>query len=348
MSAPAPARPRIDRVAVALFLVVAFGAAWLIDLPLWLSGRGLQTPGATALIAASMLAPTLGVLAVVLVLRRRKGVLRATGLRSPGGFRSWWRWGLLAYLGAPVLALAATALAAAVGVFPVDLTGFSGFSAVLRASGAAQLPLPVGTVVLLQLGQVVIVGWINVVPALAEEWGWRGWLLPALLPVGRWPAILLVGVVWGLWHAPIILLGYDYPLERGPVGLLLMVVFCVVIGSLLGWLRLRSQSVWPCAIGHGFVNAAAGVPVLFAAAGVPIDTATTGLLGWTGWVVMLVALGIAAAILRSRDARSAGEPEQAEGEQQQGQREQRGDDHVGGGAAGQARAGRGGAAGAAG
>lgn len=339
---------RVDGPAVALFLAVAFGAAWLITLPLWLSGRGLQTPGATALMATMMAAPTLGVLAVLGLRRRRAGVLLATGLRAPGGIRSWWRWGLLAFVGAPLLSFAAVALAAAVGVFPVDLTGFSGFRAVLAATGGDRIPLSIPTLVLLQLVQIPIVGWLNVIPALAEEWGWRGWLLPALLPLGRWPSILLVGVVWGLWHAPVILLGYDYPLQRGPVGLLLMIVFCVVTGCLLGWLRLRSRSVWPCAIGHGFVNASARLPVLFAAAGAPVDSATTGLLGWTGWVVMLVALGIAAVLTRPRGAGSAGEPEQAEGEHQEGQREQRGDDQVGGRAAGEARAGRGGAAGDAG
>ena len=318
---------QVDRAAVALFLVVAFAAAWLIVSPLWFSGLGLRTPGATVLMAVMMLAPTLGVLAVVLLLRRRKGVLLATGLRAPGGIRSWWRWGLLAYLGAPVLAFAAAALAAALGVFPVDLAGFSGFRAVLQAAGADRLPLPVSTLVVLQIVQIFVVGWVNV--------------LPALLPLGRWPAILLVGVVWGLWHAPVVLLGYNYPLEPAPLRLALMVVFCVVTGSLLGWLRLRSRSVWPCAIGHGFVNAAAGVPLLFAAAGSPVDTATTGLLGWTGWLVMAAALAIAAALSRGRSAR---QPEQAGDEQQQGEPEERGDDGVRGRAAGQAGAGDGGTA----
>lgn len=78
-----------------------------------------------------------------------------------------------------------------------------------------------------------------------------------------------------------------------------MVGTCVVLGSLLGWLRLRSGSVWPAAIGHGFVNAVAGLPVLFATAGVPVDNATTGLLGWTGWVVMAAALVVVAALTRA-------------------------------------------------
>lgn len=296
--------PRVDRAAVALFLVVAFAFAWLVAAPLWLSGRGLQTPGAPVLLVVMMLGPTVGTLAVVGLLRRRPGALRATGLRATGGIRSWWRWGVLAWLGPSVIALVALALAAAVGVYHVDLVGFSGFAEVLRATGADRIPLPLSTLVLLQLVQIVLLGWVNVVPALAEEWGWRGWLLPALLPLGRWPAVLLVGVLWGLWHAPVVLLGYNYPLEPAPLRLLLMTVFCVVVGSLLGWLRLRSGSVWPAAIGHGFVNAAAGMPVLFAAAGAPLDPATTGLLGWTGWVVMLVALGGVAAVTLSPTARA--------------------------------------------
>jgi membrane protease YdiL (CAAX protease family) len=62
----------------------------------------------------------------------------------------------------------------------------------------------VETLVGLQVVQVLLVGWVNVVPALAEEWGWRGWLLPALLPWGRWPAILAVGAVWGRWPVALV------------------------------------------------------------------------------------------------------------------------------------------------
>jgi len=294
-------RTRVDLPAVATFLLVTFGAAWLIALPLWTSGLGLNTPGAGVLLVAMMAAPTLGTLAVVLVLRRRPGtILRSTGLTSEGGVRSLLPWAAPAWLAPLVLVALSLLLGAAVGVFHADLTGFSAFRELLHAAGADRVPVPVPALVLIQVVQVLLVGWINVIPALGEEWGWRGWLLPALLPLGRWPAILLVGVVWGLWHAPVILVGYNYPLEPAPVALLLMVGFCVAAGSLLGWLRLRSDSVWPCAIGHGFVNAAAGLPLVLAAAGRPIDNATTGLLGWTGWLVMALTLGAATLVGRRR------------------------------------------------
>lgn len=299
--ATAPATARVDAPAVAVFLLVALGGGWLVALPLWLSGQGLATPGAFAVLLAVMLTPTLGVLAVVSPLRRHRGeVLRATGLRSAGGVRTWVWWAVAAWLAPLVLVGLSTALAAAVGVFEPDLVGLSGFREVLRSAGVGDLPIPAETLVGLQVVQVLLVGWVNVVPALAEEWGWRGWLLPALLPWGRWPAVLAVGVVWGLWHAPAVLLGYNFPLQPAPLGLLLMVVFCVVGGVLLGWLRLVSGSVWPCAIAHGFVNAAAGLPVVVAAAGRPVDTATTGLTGWTGWVVMAVVFTAVALVRRRR------------------------------------------------
>lgn len=299
-----PETARVDLAAVATFLVVAFGAAWLITLPLWLSGRGLQTPGIPFLLVGMMAAPTLGTLAVT---RLRPGTLRATGLPFR---KAWLPWAALAWLAPLVIVALSLLLGAAVGVFHADLVGFSGFRELLHAAGADGVPLPLTALVLIQIAQILIVGWINVIPALGEEWGWRGWLLPALLPWGRWPAILAVGAIWGLWHAPILLLGYNYPLQPAPARLLLMVGFCVVLGSLLGWLRLRSGSVWPCAIGHGFVNAAAGLPLVLVAAGHPIDNATTGLLGWTGWLVMALALGLVALVTRRR-ARAADSARQA-------------------------------------
>jgi CAAX protease family protein len=296
----APARtgsPRLDTRAVALFMVVAFGGAWLVALPLWLSGRGLATPGLPVYLLAMMAMPTLATL--VVSWRHRVGLAARTGLRAPGGIRSWLPWAALAWLAPLVLVALATLLSAAVGTFTADFVAFSGFREMVGPS-----PVPVTTLVLLQVVQVPVIGWLNVLPALGEEWGWRGWLLPALLPMGRWPAVLTVGVVWGLWHAPIVLLGYNYPGHAPVAAVGLMVVFCVVTGSLLGWLRLRSGSVWPCAIGHGFLNASAALPLLFVAAGTSFDNASTGLLGWPGWVVMALAFAAVAAALAAARSRA--------------------------------------------
>ncbi len=114
---------------------------------------------------------------------------------------------------------------------------------------------------------------------------WRGWLLPRLLPLGRVWAIVVSGVIWGLWHAPLLLLGYNYPMAPRWQGVLMMIGMTILVGGILGWLRLRTGTVYAAAIGHGALNAAAASYVLFANADAVIDTRQVSILGWTGWIL---------------------------------------------------------------
>ena len=50
---------------------------------------------------------------------------------------------------------------------------------------------------LIQFGSLLIAPGINAIFAFGEEWGWRGFLLPKLLPLGQWPALLLAGISVG-------------------------------------------------------------------------------------------------------------------------------------------------------
>jgi uncharacterized protein len=84
-----------------------------------------------------------------------------------------------------------------------------------------------------------------------EEFGWRGYLLPGLMPLGQNWAILLSGVIWAAWHLPLNLL---YGANRGLLGFPFFLVWTIGWGAVLGWLRLRAQSVWPAAIMHAQVN----------------------------------------------------------------------------------------------
>ena len=173
------------------------------------------------------------------------------------------------------------------GVYHADLVHFSGFQAQLDALGAGELPMPIGVLVAIQCSAVILGALINTIPALGEEIGWRGWLLPKLLPLGPVPAILVSGVIWGAWHAPLVLLGYNYPTAPGWLGVLAMIGMCTLVGGVFGWLRLRSGSVWPAALAHGSFNAAAGLSFLFSSADFPIDTTQATILGWSGWIVPL-------------------------------------------------------------
>jgi membrane protease YdiL (CAAX protease family) len=276
---------------ILIYLVIAFGGAWLLALPLWLSGQGLATPGTTLILVGMMFIPTLAALIASRVSPPTDGFMRTTGLRAARPFRAWWRYALIAWLMPIVAMVAALTLAWMLGIFHVDLVNFSGFAAQVHAlSGGKPLPMSLRTLVALQLVGILVAPFINAIPALGEEIGWRGFLLPRLCRFGQWPATILTGVIWGLWHAPAILLGFNYPGVAPLVALAFMVIFCVLLSVLFGWLRLASGSIWPSAIAHGCVNAVAGLGMLVAAAGHPVDNVSTGLLGWTGWIVLVLVI----------------------------------------------------------
>jgi membrane protease YdiL (CAAX protease family) len=285
-----------------VFLAVAFVLSWLAALPLWLGG-GLSHPLMPILSALMMFTPTLGVLAAW----RVSGVpfrewARETGL-TLGERRG--RTGLLvlaAWLGIPVLVAVALGLSAALGLVSLDLDGLS----LLREQYEAQgVPAPdnLSAGIVLQLGIGVVAGpLLNAIPSLGEEWGWRGYLVPRLTSTrGVVGGLLLSGVIWGLWHAPLTLLGYNYP-GLGPWAALYFVGFCVLAGVVFGWLRLRCGSVWPAVVAHGALNATAGAVLVLGDAADPPNLALVGLAGLVGWA-LLAAVG--AALLKFLPVRAA-------------------------------------------
>ncbi|MEY9212546.1 CPBP family intramembrane metalloprotease [Thermobifida halotolerans] len=278
-----------------VFLLIAFGLSWLLATPLWL-GDGLDHPLFMPITLAMMATPAIAALVVVFFVERPEHRARALGLwplRPAGRLVGYLALGLVVPV---VLVLAALPVGAAIGVYPADFTHFSAFreqvEAQLEAAGATGPQIPIGVLVAVQFVNVVIGAFVNLVPALGEELGWRGWLLPRLQRFGTAAALLVSGVIWGLWHAPLILLGYNYPTAPPWLGLLMMTGFCVVLGAVFGWLRLRSGSVWPAALAHGSLNAAAGFSLVFAQAGETIDTTRATILGWSGWIVPLLLVAV--------------------------------------------------------
>ncbi len=153
-----------------------------------------------------------------------------------------------------------------------------------------QLPISTGMLVLIQIAQALLLGpLINIIFAMGEELGWRGFLLPRLLPLGQWKALLISGAIWGIWHAPAIAQGHNYP-DHPILGILLMTVFCVLLGIIIGWMYLKTRSPWVAALAHGAINAWAGLPFLFLKPG--FDTALGGTLtSIPGWLVMGLFIG---------------------------------------------------------
>jgi uncharacterized protein len=95
----------------------------------------------------------------------------------------------------------------------------------------------------------------GVARALGEEIGWRGFLAPRLVEqMGFTGGVVVTGLIWAAWHMPILLYA-DY--NSGTpwwFALSCFTVMVVAMSTVMTWIRLRSNSVWPCAIFHASHN----------------------------------------------------------------------------------------------
>jgi membrane protease YdiL (CAAX protease family) len=138
----------------------------------------------------------------------------------------------------------------------------------------------------LQLGQAFVAGCtINALFAFGEEFGWRGFLLKTLRNKKLLPVSLITGIVWGLWHFPLILIGHNYP-QHPMAGVGMMVVFCILLSPVMTYITLKSKSVIAAAVFHGTLNAIAGIGILYLAGGNDLTNGTTGI---AGFIVLIIA-----------------------------------------------------------
>ena len=86
-------------------------------------------------------------------------------------------------------------------------------------------------------------------------------------------------------EAPLLLLGYNYPSLAPGWRIVWMSVVCILLTAILAWVRQRSRSVWPAAIGHGTENAGLALTALMLGASPDLRTASASLMGWAGWPV---------------------------------------------------------------
>ncbi|MEA5388170.1 CPBP family intramembrane glutamic endopeptidase [Haloarculaceae archaeon H-GB2-1] len=203
------------------------------------------------------------------------------------------RYYLLGWLAPAVLTLlgAAVFFAAFPRYFDPSMAAFAD-----RLAGQAGQRVDPALVVAVQLVAALTLGpVINALFAFGEEFGWRGYLLPKLLPLGARRAVVAHGLVWGVWHWPLIAMGYEYGFgyPGAPwAGPLVFLVFTVSVGTVLAWLTVGSGSVWPATLAHGAVNAVAGIGVAFVH-GSPnplLGPLPIGLVGGLPWLAVAVVL----------------------------------------------------------
>ena len=274
----------IQRRPLIWFISISFILAWILFLlPLASGAPGTATRQTATLVCwtAAMWAPGIAALVVTRFIMKRP--VRMLGLGHLGEKRAYlWAWLL------PIgLAIATMFFTYLFSPDKLDLSFPAFAQAMAAAPGGAGVPtwLIVGVQIAFSFTLAPL---LNTLFALGEELGWRGFLLPSLLPLGQWRAILLSGLIWGAWHAPAIIQGHNYP-SQPVLGTIMMMAFTVLLGAILSWLYLRTGSPWAPALGHGTINAVAGLPVLFFT-GINI-TYTGTLASPVGWIPLALFVG---------------------------------------------------------
>jgi uncharacterized protein len=88
-----------------------------------------------------------------------------------------------------------------------------------------------------------------------EEYGWRGYLLPRLLPLGEIRASVLLGVIWGVWHLPLLLAGLNYPGVNVWLAIIIFTFVTVALSFTYTWFYVTSSgSVLVAAVYHASTN----------------------------------------------------------------------------------------------
>jgi uncharacterized protein len=106
---------------------------------------------------------------------------------------------------------------------------------------------------------VLVAGTLGVIKsmasALGEEIGWRGFLVPEMFKTTSFTATALItGIIWSLWHYPLLIWG-DYNAGTPTwYGLTCFTVMVVSISFVFAWMRLKSGSLWTGALLHASHN----------------------------------------------------------------------------------------------
>jgi membrane protease YdiL (CAAX protease family) len=169
------------------------------------------------------------------------------------------------------------------------------------AASSGKPGLSASVLLIVQVLQIAVIGPIvNIIPTLGEELGWRGYLLPKLrLFLSARAALVITGVIWGVWHLPVIVMGHNYGTNYVGypwLGILAMIVFCVVLGVIEGYISIKLESTIPAAMIHSVLNAGAALPIFLAKDGYNtlLGPAITGLVGGLPFIVLAVVLFIKA------------------------------------------------------
>lgn len=244
----------------------------------------LVQPAQTAMLNQILLIPSLIGLILVVVLRLvgKKDAFAGAGMA--GGSPRYWLLlglGLVLYYGVQTLLNYVLKLGQVVdprALFPSGAAGSTPTLVLLLSAG---------------LNSIIIGPLLGLIISFGEEYGWRGFLQDQLNRMGRIRGTLLLGIIWGIWHWPVIWMGYNYP-GQPIAGSLMMVGYCIFLAYLLAYAVFKSKGVWTAAYLHALNNQTLSFFMMFLVA--PTNLMLSFGLGLPG-----LALGALVVLLLLRD-----------------------------------------------
>ncbi len=272
----------LDRRGLTAYLLLTFGLTYAVDGLLIAAGfriTDMPGTGGQLAIAATMWIPALAAwITVRFVSHEGSHVLR---LRL-GPLRPY----LQTMLAIPALYALIYALSWLLGLGQPDW-GMRWLRDLLAQAGSTEpMPSPALLWPALFLLTLLVTPFVNALFGLGEEIGWRGYLLPHLMPLGKKCAYLLTGLIWGLWHAPLVLIGFNYP-GHPLLGVGMMCLFTTALGLYIGALARRHESTILAGWMHGLINSQGyGIwRILFPTVN-PLLGGATGLVGIAVWLMV--------------------------------------------------------------
>ena len=273
-----------------LTFIISFSIAGAYKL---IFGGEIANIGYTIMGAIYMLVPTVSVIIVKKLIFKEK--LR-NDLQISFKINKWF---FGAWLIMPVVAFATLGISL---LFPgvsynPEMTGLAERFAVMSSpEQVAQMKvqmvtLPISPIWLILIGGMFAGITINGFFAFGEELGWRGFLLYQFRKMIFTKASVLIGFIWGVWHAPLILMGHNYP-DHPYFGVLMMVIWCILLTPIFMYITLKAKSVIAAAIIHGTMNATATISILPLSGGNDLLTGITGLAGMISLVFVIACIYI--------------------------------------------------------
>ena len=274
---------KINKKRLYTFLGIVFTMSWLLVAVIPLSGNKYGSVISLIILSVLMLIPALSS-----ILTR---IITKEGFKNmylKPRFKKNIKYYLIAYFMTNIFIILGAVVFFIIFPRTLDLN-LTTFSESLKNNG---ITIDAKVIFIAQLAQGILIGpIINILFTLGEELGWRGYLLQKLSKeYSVQKSIIISGIIWGIWHAPIIAMGHNYGegyLGFPWTGIIAMIIFCVVIGIYLSYLVVKTKSVIPCAIGHSAINAFSAFPNYFCKIGANIFIGPT-ILGIVGGSVFII------------------------------------------------------------